>query len=91
MFTHPGGVIGGPFPFPWVTPTPGAPLDDPGWPVSEFPFAEPPDDSAEDVVVCDETVVVVDVLAAVLVDWESVVVVVSVFELPAEGAVVLTE
>jgi hypothetical protein len=39
--THPGGVIGGPFPFEWLTPPPGSPPDDWPWPVeSPGPFPE---------------------------------------------------
>jgi hypothetical protein len=107
LFTHPGGVIGGPFPFEWVTPPPGSPPDGWPWPV-EFlgPFPEAPDDAPEvpwlagepeedpvEAVVGDEALVVVDVLVPEPADEGAVVVVVPavVVELPEEGAVVVAE
>lgn len=48
LFTHPGGVIGGPFPFEWVTLPPGSAPDGWSWPVESLgPFAEAPDDAPE--------------------------------------------
>jgi hypothetical protein len=48
LFTHPGLVIGGPFPLEWVTPAPGPSADDWPWPVeSPGPFPEVPDDAPE--------------------------------------------
>jgi hypothetical protein len=75
LSTHPGGVIGGPFPFGWVRPLPGSEPDGwSSWPVASLdPFVEVPDDApgvpwlgeeAEEepvvVVVGDEAVVVVE-------------------------------
>jgi hypothetical protein len=82
LFTHPGGVTGGPFPFELVTPPAGLPPDD-------RPAEDPDDDPA--VVVGEEAVVVVDVLLPEPVGEEAVVVVVVavVVELAEEGAVVV--
>ena len=104
---HPGGVIGGPFPFEWVTPAPGLPPDGWPWPVElPGPFPEAPDDAPEvpwlaeepdedpvEVVVGEEAVVVVDVVVPEPVGEVAVVVVVAavVVELPEEGAVVVVE
>jgi len=91
LFTHPGGVIGGPVPFEWVTPPAGLPPDDWPWPVASpgpFPdapdeppavpwLAEDPDDDPAVVVVGEEAVVVVvDVLLPEPVGEAAVVVVV---------------
>jgi hypothetical protein len=107
LLTHPGGAIGGPFPFEWVTLTPESAPDDCSWPVESLGlFAEVPDVASEvpwvaeelgedpvEAVVGDEAVVVVDGLVPELVDEEAVVVVVPavVVELPEEAAIVVAE
>jgi len=106
LCTHPGGVIGGPFPFGWVTPLPGSEPDGWSWPVASLdPFVEVPDDApgvpwfgeeAEEepvvVVVGDAAVVVVEGFVPEWVGEAPVVVGVPavVVELTGEGAVVVT-
>jgi hypothetical protein len=107
LFTHPGGVIGGPCRFEWVTPLPGSEPDGWSWPVESLgPFVEVPDDAPEvpwlgeepeeepaGAVVGEETVVVVDGFVPGRVGEGAVTVVFPaiVVELAGEGAVVVGE